>query len=120
MVAGDPAEARARCKKAVSGRRNMEILAACAHAFASDPAAAEAALAVARVEFERGRSAQALAWSKKAVAADPNTAEAYVFIGGAEQSAGRDKAAKDAYKRYLQLAPGGRYAADLRAIVGSL
>ena len=46
--------------------------------------------------------------------------DAYVFVGGAEQSAGHRKAAKEAYKHYLQLAPGGRYAADLRAIVGSL
>jgi tetratricopeptide (TPR) repeat protein len=92
----------------------------CADAVAADPSAAEAALALAKVEFDRGRSAQAVAWSKRALAADPNSADAYVFIGGAEQNAGHRQAAKDAYKRYLQLAPGGRYAADLRAIVKSL
>jgi predicted TPR repeat methyltransferase len=63
---------------------------------------------------------QALAWGKKAIAADANAADAYVFIGGAEQTAGHGKAAKEAYQHYLQLAPKGRYAADIRAIVGAL
>ena len=118
--AAGPAEKRDRCRKAISRRRNKEILAACAQAFAADSSAAEAAVAIARIEFDRGRSAQALAWGKKAIAADPNTADAYVFVGGAEQSIGHDKAAKEAYMRYLELAPHGRYASDLRVIVGSL
>ena len=109
-----------RCKKAIGQKHGKEILSSCADAFAADPSAADFAVALARIEFDRGRTAQALAWGKKAVAADPNVAEAYVFIGGAEQSAGHGKAAKEAYRRYLQLAPGGHYAADLRAIVGSL
>jgi len=113
-------DAQARCKKAISDKRNKEILAACPDAFAADSSAADIAVALAKIEFDRGRSAQAAVWSQKAIAADPNAADAYVFIGGAEQSAGHRKAAKEAYKHYLQLAPTGRYAADLRAIVGSL
>jgi Tfp pilus assembly protein PilF len=109
-----------RCKKAMNERRNKDILATCPDAFAADPGAADIAVVLARIEFDRGRASQASAWGKKALAADPNAADAYVFIGGAEQSAGHGKAAKEAYKRYLQLAPNGRYAADLRAIVGSL
>jgi hypothetical protein len=108
------------CEKAIKAKHTKEILSACAEAFAADPSAAALAVAVARVEYDRGHSAQALAWSKKAIAADPDVADAYVFIGGAEQTAGHGKAAKEAYRRYLQLAPGGRYAADLRAIVGRL
>ena len=119
-VAAGPAEARDRCEKAISDRRNKEILAACAQAYETDPSAAGVAVTLAKIEFDRGRTAQALAWGKKAIAANPNTADAYVFIGGAEQSAGHGKAAKEAYKHYLQLAPGGRYASDLRAIVGTL
>lgn len=116
----DGSEVRERCKKAIQSKRNKDVLAACPDAFAADPAAADIAVALARIEFDRGRVAQSSTWSKKALAADPNAADAYVFIGGAEQSAGHDKAAKEAYKHYLQLAPGGRYAGDLRAIVGSL
>ena len=119
-AAASAADAHDRCKKAVSDRHNKEILAACAEAFAADPSAADIAVALAKTEFDRGRTAQALVWGKKAIIADPNTADAYVFVGGAEQSAGHGKAAKEAYRRYLQLAPSGRYASDLRAIVGSL
>jgi hypothetical protein len=119
VAANDP-DAQGRCKKAISDKRNKEVLAACPDAFAADPSAADIAVALAKIEFDRGRSVQAAGWGQKALAADPNVADAYVFIGGAEQNAGHRKAAKDAYKRYLQLAPGGRYAADLRAIVGSL
>jgi hypothetical protein len=119
-LAGDASEAQGRCKKAISGKRNKEILATCPDAFAADSSDADVAVALAKIEFDRGRTAQASDWGKKALAADPNAVDAYVFIGGAEQSAGHRKAAKEAYKHYLQLAPGGRYAADLRAIVGSL
>jgi tetratricopeptide (TPR) repeat protein len=119
-AAGDAAAARARCKQAVGGRRQKELLSVCSDAFAADPTAADVAVILAKAEFDKGHAAQAMAWSQKALAADPNAADAYVFIGGVEQSAGRKKAAKEAYKRYLQLAPGGRYAGDLRAIVGSL
>jgi hypothetical protein len=59
-------------------------------------------------------------WATKAIALDGNRADAYVFLGGAEQAFGRPAAAKAAYKRYLQLLPHGRYAGDLRAILGSL
>ncbi len=113
-------DAQSRCKKAMSDKHSKEILIACPEAFAADSSAADIAVVLAKIEFDRGRGAQASAWGRKALAADPNAADAYVFIGGAEQSAGHRKAAKEAYKRYLQLAPGGRYASDLRAIVGSL
>ena len=119
-AASDAAAARARCKEVASSRRQKDLLSACSDAFAADPTAADIAVILAKTEFDRGRSAQALAWSQKALAADPNAADAYVFIGGVEQGAGHNKAAREAYRRYLQLAPGGRYAGDLRAIVGSL
>ncbi len=119
-VAAPDDDLKSRCQKAMRDKRSKEILAACADAFAADPSAAAIAVELAKIEFDRGRNAQAFAWGKKAVAADPSVADAYVFIGGAEQNAGHGKAAREAYKRYLQLAPSGRYAADLRAIVGSL
>jgi hypothetical protein len=119
-VAANASDAQGRCKKAIGDKRNKEVLAACPDAFAADPSAADVAVALAKIEFDRGKSVQAANWAQKALAADPNAADAYVFIGGAEQNAGHRKAAKEAYKRYLQLAPGGRYSADLRAIVGSL
>jgi Flp pilus assembly protein TadD len=118
-VATGAADARARCKEIASSRRQKDLVSVCSDAFAADPTA-DVAVILAKAEFDKGRSAQALAWSQKALAADPNAAEAYVFLGGAEQNAGHNKAAKEAYKHYLQLAPSGRYASDLRVIVGSL
>ena len=121
--AADAPDAQARCAKAMQSKRTKDVLAACPDALSADPAAPTAAaiaVTLAKIEFDRGRVAQASMWSKKALAADPNAADAYVFLGGAEQTAGHGKAAKEAYKRYLQLAPTGRYAADLRAIVGAL
>jgi hypothetical protein len=113
-------DARERCRQSIRTKRAREIAAACAAAFAEDATDADAAVAVARVEFDRGRFAQASTWSKKAIAVNPNSAEAYVFAGGAEQNQGHGKAAKEAYLRYLRLAPSGRYAAEIRTIVSSL
>ena len=109
-----------RCQEAIRGKRNKDILAVCPAAVSDDPNVADIAVTLARIEFDRGRSAQASAWSKKAIAANPAAADAYVFLGGAEQNGGHGKAAKQAYQHYLHLAPTGRYAADLRAIVNSL
>ena len=75
---------------------------------------------LAKTEFDRGRASQATTWARKAVAIDPDASDAYVFIGSAEQNAGHSQLAKAAYQRYLQLAPRGRYAADLRAVLKSL
>jgi len=109
-----------RCKLSIREKRNKDILALCPAAFAEDGSDANVAVALAKVEFDRGRFAQAHAWSKKAIAINPDSADAYVFAGGAEQSKGHGKAAKEAYLHYLRLAPAGRYAAELRAIVRSL
>jgi len=75
---------------------------------------------LAKTELDRGRSRPARDWAKKALALDDQQADAYVFLGGAEQAAGHRAAARSAYQRYLQLSPKGRYAADLRAVLGSL
>ncbi len=115
-----PDNTQARCQDAIRGKRSKDILAVCPAAVSDDASAADVAVTLARIEFDRGRSTQASAWSKKAIAANPEAADAYVFLGGAEQNAGHGKAAKQAYQHYLQLAPTGRYAADLRVIVNSL
>jgi tetratricopeptide (TPR) repeat protein len=108
------------CKKAFDQRRYKEILSKCADAVAENPQSADPAVMLAKTEFDRGRVVQALDWAKKAIAADADRADAYVFLGGAEQAAGHNAAAKAAYKRYLQLAPQGRYAGDLRSVLSTL
>ncbi len=113
-------EARDRCRQAIRARKGKDIVSLCSAAFEQDATDADAAIAVAKVEFDRGRFAQAHNWSKKAIAVNPAAAEAYVYAGGAEQNQGHGKAAKEAYLQYLRLAPSGRYAAELRTIVNSL
>jgi hypothetical protein len=108
------------CKVAYEQRRAKDVLLRCADAFAADPQSAEPAVMLAKTEFDRGRTSKAADWARKAIAIDGDQADAYVFLGGAEQAAGHKAAAKAAYKRYLQLSPQGRYAADLRAVMGSL
>jgi len=108
------------CRKAIDRRHAKDVLAACPQAIDTTPQSAELAVVLARTEFERGRARQALDWAKKAVELDAGQAEAYVYLGGAEQAAGRPSAAKAAYRRYLQLAPQGRHAADLRAVLANL
>ena len=46
--------------------------------------------------------------------------DAYLIIGAAEQEARHNAAAKTAYQRYLDLAPKGPYAQDVRSSLKSL
>ncbi|MGB8294386.1 MAG: hypothetical protein WCG85_03080 [Polyangia bacterium] len=108
------------CKKAYDQHRAKGVVSTCAQAFASGPPSADVAVMLAKTEFERGRPGPASNWATKAIALDANRADAYVFLGSAEQAFGHKAAAKAAYQRYLRLSPHGRYAADLRAVLGSL
>jgi len=117
-AAEDPAALEQTCRDAFGRKRYKDVLDSCGRAFDARPAA-DLAVLVAEAELDRGRAGSALTWARKAVAADPNLADAYVFIGTAEQQAGHAQAAKIAYLKYLELAPTGRYAPDLKAIVGN-
>jgi tetratricopeptide (TPR) repeat protein len=118
--APDGDDLRVACNRAVQQHRAKDVLATCGQAFATPPQSADIAVILAKTEFDRGRASQATTWARKAVAIDPDASDAYVFIGSAEQNAGHSQLAKAAYQRYLQLAPRGRYAADLRAVLKSL
>jgi predicted TPR repeat methyltransferase len=54
------------------------------------------------------------------LAVDPRRFDAYVFLGTAEQEAGKTDEARAAYKKYLDLAPDGPFARELRAILSNL
>jgi hypothetical protein len=107
------------CRTAFAAKRAKDVLDSCARAFETSAAPGELATMLAETELDRGHAAASLGWARKAVAADPSLADAYVFIGTAEQQAGHAPAAKVAYLKYLELAPTGRYARDLKSIVGS-
>jgi len=107
------------CKQAFANHRGKDVLGSCGRAFAESLSSAEVAVMLAKTEFDRGRTRQASLWARKALALDEGQADAYVFLGSAEQASGHAAAGKAAFQRYLQLSPKGRYAADLRAILGS-
>jgi tetratricopeptide (TPR) repeat protein len=95
-------------------------LAACRRALDARPASAPALTLLAETELTRGRGREALRLATAATTADPAFADAYVIIGGVHQDAGRDAEARAAYRRYLAIAPRGRHAADLRAVLTNL
>ena len=114
------AQAIETCKKAYAGEKYAPIMDACGKALQASPQEPQVMVMLAHAELDRGHSPAALRYAKQAVAADPKAAEAYVFIGQVEQERGRKAAAKAAYVKYLDLAPTGRFAKDLRAIVKNL
>lgn len=120
VAAPDTKALEERCRQAYGRRQYRDVVDRCGQALEAKPDAAGLAVLVAQAEFDRGRAAQALQWARKAAASDPTLADAYVLIGGAEQEAGRAQAAKAAYLKYLQLAPNGRHARDVRAVVARL
>jgi hypothetical protein len=117
-----PATAGERCRKLDAGGKGKPtaVLAACRPAIEAEPEAADIMVILARVELDREHAAEARSWAKKALGVNPNLAEAYVFLGGAEQEMENPDAAKAAYKKYLELAPTGRHARELRAVLDSL
>lgn len=111
-----------RCRKAdARGRgRPAAVLAACRPAMEAEPEASDIMVILARVQLELGRPGEARSLAKKALQGKRDLPDAYVFLGGAEQEMGRPAEAKAAYKKYLELAPTGSHARDLRAVLDRL
>ncbi|MDB4983060.1 MAG: response regulator receiver protein [Myxococcales bacterium] len=108
------------CRTAFADKRAKDAELACLAAKDANPASPEACVLLAHALFNRKKRHEAVQWATRALELDANQAEAYVIIGGVKQSNDDAHGAKAAYKKYLELAPTGQYAADLRAIVDSL
>jgi hypothetical protein len=107
----------AACRTAFVDKRMPDAEVACVAAQDANPDSAEANALLAHALFNRNRRREALGWAERAIAINPKLADAYVIVGGVHQAEGEMTAAKAAYQKYLQLAPTGQYAGDLRAIV---
>jgi len=118
--AADFAHQLATCRSQFLRDRLREAATTCAAALEANPGSADALTMMAHVELNRGHLGRANELAQKAIAIDPNQADAYVIMGGVHQDSGRNAQAKVSYRRYLQLAPHGRYADEVRSIVGSL
>jgi CheY-like chemotaxis protein len=119
-VSPEFAQLLSACQSTFNSGRMRDATTACTAAVEANPDSPKAVALLAHAEFNRSHRKEALSWAEKAIKLDPKTADAYVIIGGVQQDAGRNADAKAAYRKYLELAPKGQYAADLRAIVDSL
>jgi CheY-like chemotaxis protein len=95
------------------GKRAAAI-AAYEKAAALNPAAAAAPAALASMYFDQGNNKKAAEWAQKAVAANTQDPDTYFVLGTANLDLGHKAEARAAYRRYLELAPKGRQAADVR------
>jgi predicted TPR repeat methyltransferase len=75
---------------------------------------------VAQAQHRRGHIASAADWARKALALDAEIPEAFVIVARAEVGGGHPRAAADAYRRYLTLAPRGWHAAEARRALRAL
>lgn len=116
------AELRGKCLEVdADGKGKAKaVAAACRSAQIANPDAADLMVILARAELDRGHLAEARNLAKKAIATDPQRFDAYVLLGNAEQEAHRIDEARTAYKKYLDLAPSGPFARELRAILTNL
>ncbi len=105
----------ARCRDALASRDLPAITQSCERALDLDTTLATPILEMARHELDRGNIKAAATWARRVLAADDRLADAYLIVGVAEQEASHASAAKTAYWRYLELAPKGRYARDVRS-----
>jgi hypothetical protein len=96
------------------------VWAACRPVLDADPKDVAIMVILARANIDRGHFLEARSLAKKALATDPQRFEAYVFLGAAEQELGRIDEARAAYTKYLELAPDGPFAHQLRSILRNL
>ncbi len=85
-----------------------------------DRAAAEQLVRAAGAQLVRGEVAAAIATLREAREADPSYAPTYRSLGLAYEQSHRDAAAREAYERYLRLAPSARDAERIRARIEAL
>jgi hypothetical protein len=113
-------DAPSNCRAALAKRNTAAIALACDHALEVDASLAVPILAWAKRELDRGNVAVATAWARRTLDTDQSLADAYLIVGVAEQEAKHATAAKAAYRRYLELAPRGRYVRDVRLSMAEL
>ena len=68
----------------------------------------------------QGRAGEALDLANLALGADPRFSDAYIVVGKVERDTGRLPESRDAYRKYLELAPLGTHAEEARAALGAL
>jgi hypothetical protein len=68
----------------------------------------------------QGRTGEAIELAHLAIAANPRVPGAYAVVGSVARAAGRTVEARNAYRKYIELAPVGPHAAEARAALAAL
>jgi Flp pilus assembly protein TadD len=113
----DLGETLTTCNQAYESRRWPAATEACGRAADLRPRDPALAMKVAQAFHARGRYADAGTWARRALELNDVDPEALVIVAHAERRAGHPAAAKNAYRKYLLLAPRGWHAAEARAAV---
>ena len=70
--------------------------------------------------FNAGKYKEAKVFVTKAIATDPKFSESYYLLGVIEYSLGSTKAAKEAFKKYMEIAPTGKKAGEVKEFLKEL
>jgi CheY-like chemotaxis protein len=110
----------AEARKSFDQGRASKAIPPLEQALALNPSGVEAMVLLGQVYCDKGQGKKALTLVDRALALEPGHADAYLVKGIAEQALGNKPAAKAAYSEYLKLAPKGKNAEELRAILRDL
>jgi tetratricopeptide (TPR) repeat protein len=108
------------CQAALRRERAKPALVACEKLSRENPASADALVMLAHANLLAGSDGETLRLARRASFLDPKNADAYLLVGTVLQTMGRMPAARSAYQSYLQNAPHGSHAAEVRAILKTL
>ncbi len=116
----DYAAAFARGQELFRSAKYREAVEEFRKAVAARPESVAALLALGESWLEADRPRNALHPLETAARLDPASGRAQLLLGTAYQSLGRTADATRAYQRYLEVEPGGDFAADVRVILANL
>jgi hypothetical protein len=68
----------------------------------------------------QGRAGEALDLANLALGSDPRFSDAYIVVAKVQRGTGRLPESRDAFRKYLELAPLGTHAEEARAALGAL
>ena len=91
-----------------------DVSVAAAKEYSFNPLQATKELKVGAYYFKKGSYRAAARRFEEALKWDPNAAEAWLRLGEAQSKLGDAKAAREAYARYLEIAPDAKDAAAVR------
>jgi tetratricopeptide (TPR) repeat protein len=104
-------------RRAYRGNNTTKAKALVQQALAKNPDGVAAMVLFGNCRLDDGSTTDAMSWADKALAADGRYADAWLLKGAVLQQKEKLKEARGAYEKYLQFAPKGEYADEVRTIL---